>query len=252
MKETAIFMSVFNEGKYLCDSIDSVLSQTYRDFILFIYNDASTDNTKEILESYKDHDKIKIIHGEENLGAGSRCHNRLVQEINNITFKYIALCDGSDLYYPEKLEKQVKLANENDELGIVGCYYEHIDLNDNFIQTVKPLEIDDMSIKKMAYFSDRQSGAPSLYRLSVLKKVGFWDDRVLRCYDTDLHVRMMRHCKVQTIPEVLYGYRVDGAHSEDKVASWTDWFKRLRYKWYCEQIGIEWEPDYYLNNHFGS
>ena len=82
MKETAIFMSVFNEGRYLCDSIDSVLSQTYRDFILFIYNDASTDNTKEILESYKDHDKIKIIHGEENLGAGSRCHNRLVQEIN--------------------------------------------------------------------------------------------------------------------------------------------------------------------------
>ena len=65
--KVSVFMPVYNGGPFLKEAIDSILSQTYTNYEFVIVNDGSVDNTKAIIESYKD-ERIRVIHNERNLG----------------------------------------------------------------------------------------------------------------------------------------------------------------------------------------
>lgn len=62
-------MTTFNSSRYVCQAIDSVLTQTYQDFQLLIVDDASTDNTCQLIENYRD-PRIRLIRQPKNLGVG--------------------------------------------------------------------------------------------------------------------------------------------------------------------------------------
>ena len=64
MPKVTVLMSVYNGEKYLCEAIDSILNQTFKDFEFLIINDGSTDKTLEVLQSYND-SRIKIINNEK-------------------------------------------------------------------------------------------------------------------------------------------------------------------------------------------
>ena len=74
MEKIDILMATYNGEKYLRQQIDSILSQTYKNFNLIISDDASTDNTPKILEEYEKKDKrIKVFKQNKNLGVVSNC-----------------------------------------------------------------------------------------------------------------------------------------------------------------------------------
>ena len=64
--KVSVVISVYNGEKYLREAIDSILDQTFKDFEFIIINDGSTDQTREILESYSDH-RIRLFH-QNNIG----------------------------------------------------------------------------------------------------------------------------------------------------------------------------------------
>ncbi|MCX9019846.1 glycosyltransferase, partial [Citrobacter portucalensis] len=99
----SIIMPAFNAEKTLKTSVDSVLSQTESRFRLYIVNDASTDNTKKIIDSISDVRVVKIDSA-TNLGvAGAR--NLALKVANG---KYISFLDSDDIWSSEKLEEQLK------------------------------------------------------------------------------------------------------------------------------------------------
>src|SRR5690606_3952963 len=105
----------FNHGKYIREAIDSALNQTFIDMELVIIDDASTDETPEILSSYKDN-RIKII----------TCHSNgeIILKINEFIQKYsradyIAIHHSDDIWEPEKLERQVSFLDCNIETGAI-------------------------------------------------------------------------------------------------------------------------------------
>lgn len=102
-------MPCFNSERFLADSIESVLKQTYENFELIIIDDASNDGSMEIVESYHSKDKrIKILRNDENSGPA-------VSRNKGIEFakgRYIAFLDSDDLWNTDKLKKQIAFMKE--------------------------------------------------------------------------------------------------------------------------------------------
>lgn len=104
----SIIMPSYNTARFIKESIQSVLDQTYQNWELIIVDDCSTDNTDEVVASIKD-DRIKYFKNEKNSGAAVS-RNRALREAKG---KWIAFLDSDDLWLPEKLEKQIEFMRDN-------------------------------------------------------------------------------------------------------------------------------------------
>lgn len=104
----SVIMPSYNTAKFIKETIDSVLNQTYQNFEIIIVDDCSTDNTDEVVSAIKD-DRIKYIKNEKNSGAAVS-RNRALREAKG---KWIAFLDSDDVWLPEKLEKQITFMKEN-------------------------------------------------------------------------------------------------------------------------------------------
>ena len=104
----SIIMPLFNSEKYISESIQSVLNQTYTNWELIIVNDCSTDKSVEIVKLFEDK-RIKLLHNKKNSGA-ALSRNYALREAKG---KWIAFLDADDQWLPEKLEKQIIFMEKN-------------------------------------------------------------------------------------------------------------------------------------------
>ena len=136
-------MPTFNSEKYISESINSIINQTYSSWELLISDDHSTDNTVEIVESYiKLDSRIQLFQLSSNQGAGvARNHS-----IKHSKGKYIAFCDSDDLWKPNKLEIQIDFMKKNN-LAFSYSSYEIIDEQGRIKRYIKASK--EISFKKM-------------------------------------------------------------------------------------------------------
>ena len=104
----SIIMPSWNTGKYIAESIQSVLAQTYTNWELIIVDDCSTDNTDEVIANFCDK-RIRYLKNTQNSGA-ALTRNRALREANG---EWIAFLDSDDIWLPEKLEKQIEFMKRN-------------------------------------------------------------------------------------------------------------------------------------------
>ena len=105
----SIITPLYNSEKFIAETIESVLTQTYTNWEMLIVNDCSKDNGASIVEKYSKKDKrIKLFNNEKNMGV-SFTRNRAIDLSNG---KYIAFLDSDDLWYKEKLKKQIRMMEE--------------------------------------------------------------------------------------------------------------------------------------------
>lgn len=125
----SIIMPCYNGSKFIGESIESVLSQTYKEWELLIIDDGSKDNSVEVINQYvaKD-DRIKLIRQTNAGSAAARNHG-----IREATGQYVSLLDSDDLWYPEFLEKQIKFMHDHN-VSVVCSSYEMIDEDSNVIK----------------------------------------------------------------------------------------------------------------------
>ena len=106
----SIITPAYNAEKYIKDTIESVISQTYTNWEMIIVNDASVDNTKNIIKSYQQKDeRIKLISLDTNQGVA----NARNTAIENAKGQYIAFLDADDYWEKEKLAEQIKFMQNN-------------------------------------------------------------------------------------------------------------------------------------------
>jgi len=97
-----------NCGPFLRDAISSMLAQTYTNWELILVDDFSTDNTQEIVNSYKD-SRIRYFRNDERIGA-ALSRNRALREAKG---RWIAFLDGDDYWLPNKLEHQIRFMQDH-------------------------------------------------------------------------------------------------------------------------------------------
>lgn len=125
----SIIMPSWNTGKFIAEAIQSIIEQTYKTWELLIVDDCSTDNTDEIVASFKD-ERIKYFKNEKNSGA-ALTRNEALRKAQG---EWIAFLDSDDVWMPEKLEKQIKFMNDN---GYCFSYHEYVKID----EASKPLNI---------------------------------------------------------------------------------------------------------------
>lgn len=117
----SIIMPSWNTGKFIAESIQSVINQTYEKWELIIVDDCSNDNTDEVVGIFTDK-RIKYLKNEKNSGA-ALTRNRALREAKG---EWIAFLDSDDLWVPEKLEHQINFMEKNG-YSLSYTEYEKID-----------------------------------------------------------------------------------------------------------------------------
>lgn len=118
----SIIMPSWNTGRFIAESIESVVDQTYTNWELIIVDDCSTDNTDVIVAAFKDK-RIRYFKNEKNSGA-ALTRNRAIREAKG---EWIAFLDSDDLWDSQKLEKQIDFMNSH---GYVFSYHDYVKIDE--------------------------------------------------------------------------------------------------------------------------
>ena len=196
----SIIMPSWNTGKFIAESIQCVIDQTYTNWELLIVDDCSTDNTDDVVSTFKD-DRIKIFHNEKNSGA-ALTRNKALREARG---EWIAFLDSDDLWMPEKLEHQIKFMKDN---AYVLSYteYEKIDEESN------PLNIHvsgpDVVNKHKIYNYDYIGQLTMMYSTKEFGLIQIKDIKKNNDYAIRLQLYKKPNCHAYLLKENLAQYRV--------------------------------------------
>ena len=217
----SIIIPVYNGSNYVSEAIDSALAQTYKNIEIIVVNDGSCDNgkTEEVALSYGD--KIRYFRKEN--GGSSSALNYGIKQMNGEWFSWLS---HDDLYYPEKIEKQVNYIkeyslykDENINKNIFFTASENVDENGKCIRKPNPRYIQSIyndvnSITDNKYLIADPikycfHGCGCLIHKSAFDDVGFFDENLRLVNDIDMWYRLYAGGYIlHYIPEILVKGRV--------------------------------------------
>lgn len=199
----SIIMPTFNAGKFLADSIESILNQTYKDLELLITDDGSSDAlTLQILKEYSQKDqRVKVEYLQGNYGPACARNYSIERALG----RYIAFCDSDDRWMPEKLERQIRFMTEKD---CALCYSSYIicdDKNEEIGISVAP----NCILFNMLKHDNKIGCLTAIYDIQKLGKKYFMP-QLRKRHDWGLFLTILRDCRVAygiTAPLAWYRHR---------------------------------------------
>lgn len=198
-----VLLPVYNAELYLREAIDSILSQTFEDFELLVFNDASTDGTAGVLASYSD-PRLNIITSQTNKGY----IEHLNQGLKLAKGQYVARMDADDISLPTRFAQQISFLEQNPAYGLCGTWVTSFGVDTKDLLWELPTTHHEICIHHL--FKDSALAHPSvMLRKEVLMRHGIcYNTDLLPSEDYDLWVRLSRVTKLCNLPIPLLKYRV--------------------------------------------
>lgn len=197
----SVIMATYNCADTVEKAIDSILAQTYENWVMIICDDGSTDHTLEILNRYKAQypDKFVIIRNETN--------RKLPYSLNHcleyVETDLVARMDGDDWSTPDRLQKQISFLKEHPEYDLIGTGVTVFDGEKKIASIIKtPAPTKETMLKQNAF-----SHATIMTYKRVYDELGGYslDPTVLRVEDVDLWCRFLaKGFKGYNLPDELY------------------------------------------------
>lgn len=191
-------MPSWNTANFIGESIQSVIDQTYKKWELIIVDDCSTDNTDEVVAGFND-SRIKYLKNEYNSGAAIT-RNRAIREAQG---EWIAFLDSDDLWYPEKLEKQLAFMNE---YGYVFSYHNFVKIDEDS----KPLNVKvtgpNIVTKRKMYNYGYPGCLTFMYSAKYFGLVQIKD--IKKNNDYAILLKLCKKAKCYLLDETLAEYRI--------------------------------------------
>lgn len=232
MPKVTVILTSYNHERFLPNSIDSILSQTYSDFELWIIDDASTDGSWQIIEEYKSRDsRVHSIRHERNL-YDTNCSIPL--HMANFSGIYYAIAHSDDMWAPEKLEKQVAYLDETPK--VAACFTWAPAIGDNG----KPYKNPDHYLARVFQQPNRTryewlrffffEGCPLCHPSLLIRKETY---QKYDLFTTALHslpdfckwIRLCEHAEIHIIEEPLTLFRI---HDDESNTSGDGLENRFR------------------------
>ncbi len=204
----SVIIPVYNLEKYLRESLDSVINQTYENLEIILVDDGSTDNSLRILREYEKKDKRISVLTQKNGGICMAMKNGVAFSSG----KYIARCDGDDINELNRYERQLKYLKEND-CDLVGCYLKAFGDGDENYQRIidgtrSPIRNFNEAFSR-AYFGGVITGGSIFGRSDVFKKLSPFHKDFGVIEDRLIYLSFFRNgYKIGMVEEILYNYRV--------------------------------------------
>jgi len=195
----SVLMSVYNGQKWLNESINSVLDQTFNDFEFIIVNDGSTDRSLEIIKNFAMCDDRIVIIDKPNTGLADSLNRGLAQARG----EWIARIDADDVCEPKRLQKQFDLASTYPSVVLIGSGLIQIDESG---QTGKeywlPAEHKEL-VRRLLRMRPFFAHSSAFYKTEVVRLVGGYRIRIKRGQDCDLWLRLSEKGELACISEPL-------------------------------------------------
>ena len=200
MCKVSVLMPIFKTNeKYLRESINSILNQTYKNFEFIILDDCPEDTREKIIKEYKDN-RIIYKKNDKNLGI-SASRNKL---LNLAQGEYIAIFDHDDISVPERLEKQVAYLDTHPFVGVVSGQLEYI-VRKHYITKHPEFNLD---IKKELMHRDIVAHTARMIRKSLINQTGIkYESLYSPCEDYMLVLRLVEYTMFYNLQEILVKYR---------------------------------------------
>ena len=199
MLKISVLLAVHNGEEKIEKAIQSILSQTFRDFELVVIDDGSIDQTQKIISEIQKKDNRIILESIPHSGL-TRALN---QGLHLAKGEYIARMDADDIAHIDRLQKEVEFLNQNPAVGVLGTGYEVILENGGREKPNVPLLIKHEEIKKaLPEFNPFFHGS-TIIRKKLLDQVGGYDENFLLAQDYDLWFRLSKLTRFSNLNEVL-------------------------------------------------
>lgn len=235
--KVTVLLPVYNAAQFLREAIESVLSQSYRDFELLIVNDGSTDSSSEIISSFTD-SRIRVLQNEKNIGLIASL-NRGIAEAKG---KYIARMDADDISLPGRLQHQVTKMEDDPGVAVLSSFVDFMnvdgDITGNWATDREATS--ESEIRNLMMRTNCIAHPTVMMRADVVRKY-LYNPKRKGAEDWDLWMRMLAGGqRIVKLPEVLLNYRVHPGSitasdkSEDILEVRLIRFKR---RWLWSQLG---------------
>lgn len=210
MSKVSVVVPSYNQASYISDCISSILTQTKKDYEIIVVDDASTDNTIEMIKPY--FNKIKLIQNRKNFGAFSFTSNI---GIRHATGDYILIVSADDWLSPTILKEESAILDKYPQIGLV--YSQAIDIVEGkeILKMPKPAGKKsyigrEQDFQLLLTKGDFIPSINALVRKSVYKKVGLFDENLRYMVDYEMWIRIAQKYPFAYIAKPLTFYRVHG------------------------------------------
>jgi len=230
----SVVVSCYNHENYIKESLLSVLNQSYQNIELIVFDDGSVDNSADIIETLsKEHGFF--FQGQENIGFTPT----LNKAIKLCKGKYIAFLGSDDLFFEDKIEKQVQFLEDRDDIAVCGGNMVFIGAEGEILekQKKKPYsEVDFITI-----FNNRKAGPPAssaMIRLDVLRKMGGYDPKI-GLEDLYIWMKITHHgYKIAILDDDMIYYRKHGSNTSKQYKFMSDSIIEI-YDQYSSEVGYQ-------------
>ena len=227
----SVIVPNYNHARYLQRRIDSILTQTYLDFELILLDDCSTDQSRDILESYRDNPKVRVEFNAKNSGTPFKQWNKGVRMARG---RYIWIAESDDYADPRFLAQMVPILDEQMEVTFAYCrswsigeddqrfgfadsYLSYLDANHwtaNFI-------VDGVEECRRFFVlcAPVPNASSVLFRKDVYEKVGRADEGLRLCGDYKVFAAMAVEGKIAYLAEPLNYYRSHRENARTRTAA---------------------------------
>jgi glycosyltransferase involved in cell wall biosynthesis len=209
----SVVVPVYNGERFLRESLDSILDQTYRDIEVLLMDDASTDGAPSIMREYAEADeRVQIHRAPKNRGIFANINAGIALARGEL----VAIHHSDDLYHPKILEQELAFLRDHPDVGVVFCADIFIDEDGReFGRLTLPAEIRANRVLDyeavlngfLRYMNSFIRGGSGLFRKAVLEEVGPFDDGYLLRADLEMWLRLARCAPVAVLDEHLVRYR---------------------------------------------
>ena len=197
----SIVIPVHNGEKYIKESIDSCLNQTYNNIEIIVVDDKSEDNTLKILKEYGD--KLIVLPVEKQNGLG----NVINIGIRKSKGKYIARMDADDIMYPTRIEKQVQYLESNPNCVAIGGQIDIIDENSN-ITSHREYAIEDRDIKKNRFLFQPFAHPAVTLRKSTVEEIDLYPENMWKVEDVKFFLILSTKGEFHNLEDTVLKYRM--------------------------------------------
>jgi len=202
--KVAVIIPAFNRARYIGQTIESVLQQTYANIEIIVVDDGSTDGTREVLDAYSG--KIKRLEhpGQQNRGQSASIN----LGIEYADGEYVCVLDSDDYWELDKIELQVRYLEQHPDVGLIYCNGTAVNSNGDYLYDIYTSGHREEN-KPERILLDCYIHLPSnsLMHMSVLRKAGCFDETLRAAQDHDMLIRVAEITRFGYLNKPLYHYR---------------------------------------------
>ncbi len=239
MPKVSIVLPSYNGERYIRESIESVINQTFTDWELIIVDDCSSDSTLHIAEEYAGwEERIRVIHNEE---------NQKLPEALNIGFRhaagaYLTWTSDDNMYLSHALEEMNRYLDEHEEVPMVCTGMLFMNENMQYVKEFMPYNAAQMRVQDTV-------GACFMYRREVLAEVGEYSKEFFCVEDYEYWIRILiKYGSIGYIPNIFYLYRRQkNSLTIEKAERIRHMNSKLRCKYFdWSMAGIQNKPEFIM------